>query len=494
MIRLTSRVNASFLKRTAKSSSLKFQRGNFQLSKDFYTRQQILSQSPSTRTALGNIHFFSSESNENKEIKIDGVKIEITKSSNDDITSSPSDEQESSKPKLKKTEQQQAEEEIYELNSYVKQHFQHANYTDGLQVSQEILEKSVKLFGQHHPATASAYNNIGLMQKMIGSFEESRENLHNALKIYKEIVGKDHASYAAALNNLGNLDRSQSMVDENLSSLERMQLNDSAIEYFEEALKIRELELGQEHVYTITSRTNLGGALAAQVLQSEMMRQKKLHEAKEKQEEGGDNNDKESGSTWKMSKFTKEKWDAAEQHLRSAYRTAVKNPRGEQVVVAKDPTAPKRRDKNLSKKEKQKAAKLRKNQGTNTNATANMDNNGLGVGDTSICTLSSAAAGQNLAVFLKSRADLLVASVDTSDAGLDSNDMYAEAKNLYLGALRVRTALRGEYHPDTVSTKFSLAELIDAIGDEAGANVLRQELLDAYQVQEEEEENLSNEK
>ncbi|GFH56259.1 hypothetical protein CTEN210_12735 [Chaetoceros tenuissimus] len=491
MIRLTSRVNASFLKRAIQSSSLKFQRGNFQLSKDFNIRQQILTQSPST-TALGNIHFFSSESNENKEIKIDGVKVEITKSSTDNDSTSNEPEQESSKPKLKKTEQQQAEEEIYELNSYVKQHFQHANYTEGLQVSQEILEKSTQLFGQHHPATASAYNNIGLMQKMIGNFDESRENLHNALKIYKEIVGEDHASYAAALNNLGNLDRSQSMVDENLSSLERMQLNDSAIEYFEEALKIRQVELGEEHVYTITSRTNLGGALAAQVLQSEMMRQKKLREAKEKQE--GDDNKEESGSTWEMSKFTKEKWDAAEQHLRAAYRTAVKNPRGEQVVVAKDPSGPKRRDKNLSKKEKQKAAKLRKKQGTNTTATTNMDNNGLGAGDTSTCTLSSAAAGQNLAVFLKSRADLLVASVDTSYAGLDSNDMYAEAKNLYLGALRVRTALKGEYHPDTVSTKFSLAELIDAIGDEAGANVLRQELLDAYQVQEEEEENLSNEK
>ena len=115
----------------------------------------------------------------------------------------------------------------------------------------------------------------------------------------------------------------------------------------------------------------------------------------------------------------------------------------------------------------------------------------LGVGDTSICTLSSAAAAQNLAVFLKSRADLLVHSSTSSssnqkemDQSLDSDDMYAEAMNLYLGALRVRTALKGVFHPDTVATKFSLAELIDAVGDEAGANVLRQELLDAYQVEE----------
>ena len=51
--------------------------------------------------------------------------------------------------------------------------------------------------------------------------------------------------------------------------------------------------------------------------------------------------------------------------------------------------------------------------------------------------------------------------------------------------MRVRTALKGDIHPDTVATKFSLAELIDALGDEEGANVLRQQLLDAYQVEEE---------
>jgi hypothetical protein len=139
----------------------------------------------------------------------------------------------------------------------------------------------------------------------------------------------------------------------------------------------------------------------------------------------------------------------------------------------------------LTKKEKQKASKLRKKVEKQNKSSGN-DGNGLGVGDVSICTLSSAAAGQNLAVFLKSRADLISNSAD-ADPSLDSDDMYAEAKNLYLGALRVRIELRGDNHPDTVATKFSLAELIEAVGDEAGANVLRQELLDAYQVEEHDE-------
>mmetsp|Transcript_11438 Transcript_11438/g.17150 ORF Transcript_11438/g.17150 Transcript_11438/m.17150 type:complete len:507 (-) Transcript_11438:16-1536(-) len=433
-------------------------------------------------------HLFSTNSGgQNNEVKIDGVKVEVTKTSLDgkDSTTSGDQSAQQSGPKLKKNEQQQAEEELYMLQAHVKQHFQHANYTEALGTSEEILQKSTEIFGKNHPATASAYNNIGLMNKMMGDFTLSRENYHAALSIYEDITGKDHASYAAALNNLGNLDRSQSMTDEDLSSLQRMQLNDSAVDYFEEAWNIRKAELGEEHVYTVTSRSNLGGALAAQVLQGELMRQKKLKESKGKGNEDG------KDAVWTVSQYTKEKWDVAEEHLRASYRTAVNNPRGEKVAIPSketDSVESKRRDKNLSKKEKQKASKLRKKQEKqNTLKPSGNDGNGLGVGDVSICTLSSAAAAQNLAVFLKSRADLISNSED-ADPSLDSDDMYAEAKNLYLGALRVRIELRGEFHPDTVATKFSLAELIEAVGDEAGANVLRQELLDAYEVEEHDDE------
>eukprot|EP00979_Chaetoceros_neogracilis_P017377 scaffold10209_cov233-Chaetoceros_neogracile.AAC.7 len=444
--------------------------------------------------------WFSSESNgKTSQIKIDGVKVEVTKTSleENDVSSSdhsanassssnnsdePSKNQSQSGPKMKKNEQQKVEEELYMLQAHVKEHFQHANYTEALSTSEEILQKSTDLFGNNHPATASAYNNIGLMRKMMGEYDLSREKYHAALSIYEEIVGKDHASYAAALNNLGNLDRAQSMTDEDLSSLQRMQLNDSAVEYFEDAWNIRKAELGEEHVYTVNSRSNLGGALAAQVLQSEMLRQKKLKEHNLEGSEDG------KGPTWTVSQYTKEKWAVVEEHLRAAYRTAVNNPRGEKVVapsLAKVSLA-KRRDHTMSKKEKQKASKLRKKQEKQNKDSSN-GKNGLGSGDTSICTLSSAAAGQNLAVFLKSRADLITHSTD-ADPSLDSNDMYAEAKNLYLGALRVRIELKGAYHPDTVATKFSLAELIEAVGDETGANVLRQELLDAYKVEEHDEE------
>mmetsp|Transcript_16601 Transcript_16601/g.27098 ORF Transcript_16601/g.27098 Transcript_16601/m.27098 type:complete len:148 (-) Transcript_16601:14-457(-) len=123
---------------------------------------------------------------------------------------------------------------------------------------------------------------------------------HESLKIYEEIVGKDHSSYAAPLSNLGMLERSrvleseaeegeddnyastqnddetnidlQTLRDSNtpeqkakLSALERMQLNESAIEYFDEAYRIRLSELGVNHPHTIQSRTQLGSAIAASI-------------------------------------------------------------------------------------------------------------------------------------------------------------------------------------------------------------------------------------
>lgn len=54
-----------------------------------------------------------------------------------------------------------------------------------------------------------------------------------------------------------------------------MGLLDTVVEYFENALEIRGAELGTEHFYTVKARSNLGGVIAAQVIQGEILRQKR---------------------------------------------------------------------------------------------------------------------------------------------------------------------------------------------------------------------------
>jgi len=129
----------------------------------------------------------------------------------------------------------------------------------------------------------------------------------------------------------------------------------------------------------------------------------------------------------------------------------------------------------------------------------------VGYGDPSVVTLSAASSAQNLAVFLKSRSDLLLADDSATKITTISNNnnnnnnnnnensstinvMRQESLSLYSASLRVRMALRGKAHPETIATKFSLASLLEVMGDEKIANVLREQILNSYDVVEKVEE------
>ena len=64
-------------------------------------------------------------------------------------------------------------------------------------------------------------------------------------------------------------------------------------------------------------------------------------------------------------------------------------------------------------------------------------------------------------------------------------DLYAKSRSLYLSALRARRELLDNpNHPDLVSTKFSLAELMSSMGLEDDANRIRGEILEGYDMEE----------
>ena len=120
-----------------------------------------------------------------------------------------------------------------------------------------------------------------------------------------------------------------------------------------------------------------------------------------------------------------------------------------------------------------------------------------------VTTLSAATAAQNLAVFLKNYSDWLQVSLLDASGPTKAQQMrhlqsvVTEARHLYEAALHVRSQLLLPHHPDVISTKFSLAELLDAprgdsvevceTEDGRRANSLREEILSAYNVEEREE-------
>jgi len=445
-----------------------------------------------------NVHWLSTaastDDNDNNGTSSSPIEVTVTNSSPSNSEESSNDQQHEP-PNLKKSPDQEKEEEILQLQSELRTHHRHAAYDTALQTASTLLDLTISHFGDQHPATASAYNNVGLMAKCLGKYSQAKEAYHKSLSIYGEVCGKDHASYAAALSNLGMLERGRVLEsesaannneeeidetnssipdeddvdlkdlrdankpnEEKLSALDRMQLNESAIEYLDEAYKIRLSELGPNHPHTISSQSQLGSAMAAAVIaerrgrisssiESELRQlkhAKNVQDVKEMEKHVPEAIARAASKTsmgGKGSKLTRRRWEAAEQHLRGALTNAVENPRGETVSpllyvpTGETPSSadkegtkvkensssrrgltlpPKKEYKDLSKKEQKKLdkQKLREHRRANANAlrgtTTTNNSEGtesiLGVAG-KVTTLSAATAAQNLAVFLKHYSD-----------------------------------------------------------------------------------------
>lgn len=380
-----------------------------------------------------------------------GLATNVTVTRSSKSAKSPTQKKKRTQPEKKSLNlpNMDKEQALMSLQQTVKAHHQHGQYHEALKASIELLNETQKHFGKDHPATASAYNNVGLLQKLLGLYKDSKRHFHEALRIYGRVVGKDHASYATALHNLANLHRAQITLDEEMSGLERMQLHEECVSYLEEAYTIYQVELGKQHPHTIACRSHWGSTIASQVL----LQQQQLQQQQQQSQTG-------TLTASKPSKWTRKRWEAAEEHLRAALETATQHPRGKEAEVEVD---------------------------------ASSSGN-----HAPIRTLSAALAAQNLAVFLKTRAaaaeaaKIVVSSesqeeepkLDPSTFSLQSLEWLDEAQSLYEQSLHVRRKLLQESHPEVVATNFSLAELLSLRGEEDAANALREEIMEAYQVTE----------
>ena len=99
-------------------------------------------------------------------------------------TAASSSSSESSSNHNSKSPDQIAEEEILSLQSELRVHYRHAAYESALETASRLLSLTTTQFGTLHPATASAYNNLGLMNKCLGKYVEAKDAYHEALRIY----------------------------------------------------------------------------------------------------------------------------------------------------------------------------------------------------------------------------------------------------------------------------------------------------------------------
>lgn len=312
--------------------------------------------------------------------------------------------------------------------------YRQGDFAAALKEGETLLEATKAHFGHDHPATASAYNSIGVFAKMMGDFDTGRQSYEAAKEIYAKTIGTNHENYATTIHNLGLLSNQQVHLDEELDPDQRLVLAKQAGDDLQRAYEIRKVELGKEHPHTVASLSSWGSCLV-----SNLMRQYKKSES----------------SYVSVLPENEQEWAVAEEYLNEALETAVQNPRGRCLADADVKQSPPSRD---------DGATIEGNDAANNK----------------IQTLSAASAAQNLAVYYKVRATTTTTAEDNDAKKDDRQRWLDQSLALYKQVLHVRSQLLSTDHPDIAVTKHSLAELLAAIGDEEAANAIRQEILDTY--------------
>ena len=123
--------------------------------------------------------------------------------------------------------------------------YDYARYSEAFKVFVRQISLSEKLYGTDHPATASSYNDIGLVYYNQGAYDLALQYFNNALEIYKNVLGEDHPFTASTYSNIGVVYYGKGAYDQ-------------ALECYQKALDIREKVLGKDHSGTAQSYANIG--------------------------------------------------------------------------------------------------------------------------------------------------------------------------------------------------------------------------------------------
>jgi tetratricopeptide (TPR) repeat protein len=107
------------------------------------------------------------------------------------------------------------------------------------------------VFGEEHPNTLVALNNLGTLLQNQNKLARAEPLLREALEKSRRVLGEEHPDTSSSINNLGTLQLDQGRWGDAERSLR-------------EAIEKRRRALGDNHPDTLNSTINLGRALVAQ--------------------------------------------------------------------------------------------------------------------------------------------------------------------------------------------------------------------------------------
>ena len=130
------------------------------------------------------------------------------------------------------------------------QAYQQGRYTEAEQFLLAAL-KEAKDFGEQDPRLATSLNNLALLYRAQGKYEQAEPLLPRALTISEKALGPEHPDVAKSLNNLASLYQDQGKYEQ-------------AEPLYQRSLTIGEKALGPEHPDVAKSLNNLASLYQAQ--------------------------------------------------------------------------------------------------------------------------------------------------------------------------------------------------------------------------------------
>ena len=437
------------------------------------------------------------------------------------------------------TPDQDKEKELGQLQNKVHDDYRQGSYRTGLQHAQDYLKAAEQHFGTNHPATASGHNDVGLFGKMLGDYDLARLSYKKALKIYKAVVGTDHANYATQLHNLGILNRTQIHLDGMLKATDRLTLLEEAITVSKQAYQIRLDERGPDHPHTVASRSSWGAALAMEILQQykqtsphryihvrnqttvaeweaaedhlrqalqtamDTPRGMTVQQYQEQQQQQAATNPQLSLGNNDDDDTIMESWkDRMAQQTRPLLTLSASAAAQNLAVFlkARATTMERREDEDSNKSQNDdKSTTGDQKDALAKNSTESPTDKETNVAEQSSSTVETSESKEALVETSESKeasptndddggGGALEDSQDSSsskkpqpdDPTAQANAWFQEAYSLYQDVLIVRNELLPKGHPDIYATQHSLAELLQAMGKEDQANVVRQEIIETY--------------
>jgi CHAT domain-containing protein/tetratricopeptide (TPR) repeat protein len=118
-------------------------------------------------------------------------------------------------------------------------------YDEARQEYSQALDILRRTAGERHPDYAQTLNNMGAPCRVTGDYAAAERHYQRALVIFRETVGDAHPLFAGTLNNIAELQRETG----NYSAAEPLYL---------QALEVRRAAFGEEHPDVATSLNNLG--------------------------------------------------------------------------------------------------------------------------------------------------------------------------------------------------------------------------------------------